>query len=163
MYKSNWLNMSITRIKYYMQDIVIYTDGACKSNPGPGGWGYYAVFKGGYRESFGGTKHTTNNAMELTAAIKALQFCLDEFQGHNIIIYTDSNYVKQGITSWVSGWIRNGWRTANGKPVKNKVLWMALNKYNSTLAVEWRWVKGHSGNPGNERADSLANRGVPSV
>lgn len=143
------------------KEIVIYTDGACKRNPGPGGWGYHATIPGGYKEAYGGLSHTTNNAMELTAAIKALQFCIDNYQDHKITLYTDSTYVKNGITSWVTGWIKRGWKTAANKPIKNKNLWVSLNKLNALVSVEWRWVKGHSNNPGNEKADSLANKGVP--
>jgi ribonuclease HI len=144
-------------------EIVIYTDGASKGNPGPGGWGVYAMIPGGYYEQYGGKLHATNNEMELTAAIKALKFALDNYQDHKVIIYTDSTYVKNGITKWMANWIRNGWKTAAKKPVKNKNLWVPLSKLNSLLSVEWRWVKGHSDNEGNNRADELANKGVPNA
>lgn len=144
-----------------IKEIVIYTDGACKKNPGPGGWGLYAHTPEGFIEQYGGSDYTTNNAMELTAAIKALKLALDNYQDYKIVIYTDSTYVKNGITQWMAGWVRNGWKTAAKKPVKNKNLWVSLNKLNDLLTVDWRWVKGHSNNPGNERADALANKGVP--
>jgi ribonuclease HI len=143
------------------KNLIIYTDGACKGNPGPGGWGFWLEIPKGYVERCGGDKFTTNNAMELTAAIKALQFVLDHYEDFPVVIYTDSNYVKKGITEWMNNWVKRGWKTAAGKPVKNKNLWIALSKFDELLDVEWRWVKGHSMDPGNERADMLANKGVP--
>ena len=137
--------------------VTIYTDGACSGNPGPGGWGVF--LKSGQHERVicGGETHTTNNRMELLAAIealKALKFpCV-------VTLYTDSVYVKQGINAWIAGWKRKGWRTASGKPVKNKDLWMRLDEIRSTHKIEWKWVKGHSGDPGNERADELAREGM---
>lgn len=146
-----------------IKEIVIHTDGACKGNPGRGGWGVTAQIPGGTWEAYGGSSYTTNNAMELTAAIKAIKWAIDNFQDYKIILYTDSNYVKNGITKWREAWIRNGWKTAAKKPVKNKNLWVSLSKLTDTISVEWRWVKGHSGNKGNERADELANKGVPNA
>lgn len=143
-----------------MSEVSIYTDGACKGNPGPGGWG--AWLKSGEHsvELFGGEPLTTNNRMELTAVIEALavlkQRCV-------VTIYTDSQYVRQGITSWIHGWKARGWRTADKKPVKNVELWQRLDELNAAHNVTWKWVKGHSGDPGNERADALANLGVDSL
>lgn len=142
-------------------EIVIYTDGASKGNPGPAGWGFFASVPEGEYEACGGKDFATNNEMELTAAIKALKFALDNYQECKIYLYTDSTYVKNGITKWMAGWIRNGWKTAARKEVKNKGLWTSLNKLNQVLDVEWRWVKGHSNSVGNQRADDLANKGVP--
>lgn len=142
-------------------DFVVYTDGACRGNPGPGGWG--AFFAHGDTESneiFGGEPHTTNNKMELTAAIEALKLLPD---GSSILLYTDSEYVKNGITQWIIGWKRKGWKTSARKPVKNVELWKALDSESARLSVEWRWVKGHVGDPGNEKADELANRGIDSL
>lgn len=145
-------------------ELIIFTDGACKGNPGRGGWGFLADTLKGRTEKWGGSRDTTNNRMELRAAIKALEFALeDENNGLKVILYTDSNYVKNGIESWMAGWIRNGWKTAAKKPVKNKDLWIELNKLNKRVTVDWRWVKGHSNHPGNERADYLANKGVPNA
>lgn len=144
-----------------MKDVVIYTDGACKGNPGPGGWGVFIKDQfGDEEEYYGGTETTTNNQMELMAAIKALEISRDHHEGCRIIVYTDSNYVKRGITEWMSSWIHRGWRTAANKPVKNKNLWISLNMLQRSVDVEWRWVKGHNNNPGNERADKLANMGA---
>lgn len=144
-----------------INEIIIYTDGACKGNPGPGGWGAYIYTLDGVLDLYGGEKSTTNNAMELTAAIKALEWAAEHYDDHKIILYTDSSYVMNGVTKWITGWVRNGWKTAAKKPVKNKELWIPLHALNSKLDVDWRWVKGHSGDPGNERADRLANKGVP--
>ena len=136
-----------------MSDVEIFTDGACKGNPGPGGWG--AVIRSGAREKeiSGGEPITTNNRMELLAAIRGLEALNRPCR---VNLYTDSNYVRDGITKWVHGWKRNGWRTADRKPVKNAELWQALVDAASTHQVEWHWVKGHSGHPENERADRLA-------
>ncbi len=136
--------------------VVAYTDGACKGNPGPGGWGVWMVSGPHEKELWGGEASTTNNRMELTAAVQALTVLKKPC---SVIIYTDSEYVRKGITEWISGWQRRGWKTADNKPVKNADLWQALQAAESKHKVEWRWVKGHAGDPGNERADGLANRG----
>jgi ribonuclease HI len=137
--------------------VEIHTDGACRGNPGPGGWG--AVLRTGEheRELWGGEPETTNNRMELTAAIEALTALKRPCQ---VRLYTDSEYVKNGITQWLAGWRARGWRTAARKPVKNQDLWQRLDEAAAGHQVEWRWVKGHAGDPGNERADRLANRGI---
>ena len=143
-----------------MAEVVVYADGACKGNPGPGGWGAWLKSGVHERELFGGEKLTTNNRMELTAVIEALAL----LKRHSaVVIYTDSQYVKNGITTWIHGWKARGWTTADKKPVKNLELWQRLDTLNAGHAVTWRWVKGHSGDPGNERADALANQGVASV
>ena len=144
--------------------IEIYTDGACSGNPGPGGWGALILEGEARRELNGGEKETTNNRMELIAAIEGLKAA---GPAPTIRLYTDSQYVKNGITSWIAGWKKNGWRTAARKPVKNQDLWMALDAIvedaaQEGRAIEWRWVKGHAGDPGNERADALARAGAPS-
>ena len=143
-----------------MSEVVIYADGACKGNPGPGGWG--AVLKSGAmeKEIFGGESLTTNNRMELTAVIEALASLKRRC---DVVIYTDSVYVKDGITKWIHGWKARGWMTADKKPVKNVELWQRLDTLNAAHAVQWRWVKGHSGDEGNERADRLANKGVEAL
>ena len=140
-----------------MSAVVIYTDGACKGNPGPGGWG--AVLRAGVHEKeiFGGEPHTTNNRMELTAVIRALESLKRPTQ---VEVYTDSQYVKNGIETWIHGWKRNGWKTADRKPVKNAELWRELEALVLHHDVSWHWVKGHADNEGNLRADALANRGV---
>ncbi len=137
--------------------VVIYTDGACKGNPGPGGWGAWMVSGQHEKELWGGEPLTTNNRMELTAVIQALTALKRRCQ---VVVYTDSEYVRKGITEWITGWKRKGWKTADNKPVKNAELWQALEAATLMHQVEWRWVKGHSGDPGNERADGLANRGA---
>ena len=142
-------------------DVVdIYTDGACKGNPGPGGWG--ALLRHGDREKelFGGENPTTNNRMELTAVIEALQSLKRRC---HVIVHTDSQYVQLGITEWVRDWIRRDWKTAAKKPVKNADLWQRLVEVAAKHEIEWRWVRGHAGNVGNERADELANRGAELV
>ncbi|MBP6902952.1 MAG: ribonuclease HI [Burkholderiaceae bacterium] len=140
--------------------VVIYTDGACKGNPGPGGWGAWLRWGEHEKELFGGEPVTTNNRMELTAVIEALAL----LKRHTpVAIYTDSEYVKNGITSWIHNWKKRGWRTADNKPVKNVELWQRLESLVHAHEVQWHWVKGHAGDPGNERADQLANRGVDSV
>ena len=141
-------------------EVVIYADGACRGNPGPGGWGAWLKSGEHEKEMFGGDKLTTNNRMELTAVIEALASLKQRCQ---ITVYTDSSYVKDGITKWIHGWKARGWTTADKKPVKNIELWQRLDALNAAHAVTWRWVKGHSGDPGNERADRLANQGVDSV
>ncbi|MGL6160234.1 ribonuclease HI [Microbulbifer sp.] len=140
-----------------MKQVTIYTDGACRGNPGPGGWGALLVHGDAERELFGGEKHTTNNRMELMAAIKALNALKQQCR---VDLHTDSQYLRQGITSWIHNWKRNGWKTANKKPVKNADLWRQLEEGIAHHEVHWHWVKGHSGHPGNERADQLANRGI---
>ena len=140
-----------------MTDVVIYTDGACKGNPGPGGWGVLLRAGQAERELWGGASHTTNNRMELTAVIQGLTVLT---RPCSVTLYTDSEYVRQGITSWIHGWRKRGWLTADRKPVKNQDLWQQLDAMASKHRVDWQWVKGHAGDPGNERADALANRGV---
>ena len=145
-----------------MPDLFIYTDGACSGNPGPGGWGALLVAKEGAkvvksRELFGGEAETTNNRMELTAAIEGLS-ALD--RATVVTVVTDSAYVKDGISKWMHGWKRNGWKTAAKKPVKNEELWKALDQAQARHNVSWEWVKGHAGHPENELADGLANKGM---
>ncbi|HWJ69735.1 MAG TPA: ribonuclease HI [Sphingobium sp.] len=134
--------------------IELFTDGACKGNPGPGGWGALLRFKGHEKELSGGEAHTTNNRMELMAAIEGLKAITRPSQ---VVLSTDSNYVKDGITKWIFGWQRNGWRTADKKPVKNADLWQDLLAATKAHSIEWKWVKGHSGHADNERADQLAS------
>ena len=137
-----------------MTEVEIFTDGACKGNPGPGGWG--AIVRSGAheKEMSGGEPVTTNNRMELLAAIRALQALKRPCA---VTIHTDSNYVKDGITKWIHGWQKNGWKTADRKPVKNAEIWQELLDATRTHQIDWRWVKGHSGHPENERADALAS------
>jgi ribonuclease HI len=139
------------------QTIEIYTDGACSGNPGPGGWGALLIFGDKNREFWGGEAYTTNNRMELTAVIQALSALEHPVSAR---VYTDSVYVQQGISQWIHNWKRHGWRTADRKAVKNVDLWQALDALAARHQLEWVWVKGHAGNPGNERADQLARRGV---
>jgi ribonuclease HI len=138
----------------------IYTDGACKGNPGVGGWGALLRNADHVRELHGGEAHTTNNRMELLAVIRALE-ALE--QPCHARVHTDSQYVQLGISKWIHGWKKNGWRTADKKPVKNAELWRELDALSARHEIEWVWVKGHAGHPGNERADALANLGVASV
>ena len=140
--------------------VVIYTDGACKGNPGPGGWGALLSCKGTERELFGGESNTTNNRMELTAVIRALESLKRRCA---VSVYTDSQYVKKGIENWVHAWKKNGWKTADRKPVKNADLWQELDRLAREHDVEWHWVRGHAETPGNNRADALANLGVEAV
>jgi len=140
-----------------MKNIIIYTDGACKGNPGPGGWGALLVCGEHERELFGGEPLTTNNRMELIAVIEALQALRSQLP---VTIYTDSQYVQKGITEWLAGWRARGWKTAARKPVKNADLWQQLADLADGFEISWRWVRGHAGHAGNERADALANRGV---
>lgn len=139
------------------KSVVAYTDGACRGNPGPGGWGALLRWNGHVKELCGGEAHTTNNRMELTAAIAALEALR---QRCAVTLHTDSVYVMQGLTQWLPGWKAKGWRTADRKPVKNQDLWQRLDVAAARHAVDWRWVKGHSGDAGNEAADRLANRGL---
>lgn len=134
--------------------IEIYTDGGCRGNPGLGGWGAILSYKGKQRELSGSTEDTTNNRMELMAAISALEALKRTCK---VVLHTDSVYVRDGITKWLSGWKNNNWKTAAKKPVKNQDLWQLLDAQNQRHDITWKWVKGHSGNPGNERADELAN------
>lgn len=144
-----------------MSDVVkIYTDGACKGNPGVGGWGVLLEMNGKEKELFGGERHTTNNRMELLAVIRALEALTRRC---SVQLHTDSKYVQQGITEWIHGWKKNGWRTSARKPVKNDDLWKELDAVSQQHDIEWLWVKGHAGHNGNEKADQLANRGVESV
>jgi len=139
------------------EKVVIYTDGACSGNPGPGGWGALLEYKGKNKEICGGEADTTNNRMEMTAAIEALNSLKRPSQ---VTLNTDSKYVMDGITKWMHGWKRNNWKTAAKKPVKNQDLWMALDEAIARHDIEWNWVKGHAGIDGNEKADSLANKGM---
>ena len=140
-----------------MSRVVIYTDGACRGNPGPGGWGALLSFNGREKELFGGEAETTNNRMELTAAIRGLAALK---RACEVDLYTDSEYLRLGITEWMANWKRRGWKTASRKPVKNQDLWQALDTQAARHQIRWHWVKGHSGHEGNERADELANRGI---
>ena len=140
-----------------MTEVVIYTDGACSGNPGPGGWGVVMSCQGKEKEMYGFDPLTTNNRMELTAAIQALEALTRPV---TVSLHTDSTYVLNGITKWIQGWQRNGWKTAAKKPVKNDDLWRRLIEAMSPHDVTWVWVKGHAGDPGNERADALARRGI---
>jgi ribonuclease HI len=139
------------------QTIRIYTDGACRGNPGPGGWGALLVMGEREKELWGGEAQTTNNRMELTAAIRGLEALKRPCK---IDVYTDSQYVRNGIREWLVKWKRHGWKTADKKPVKNQDLWERLDKLVTGHDIEWHWVRGHSGHDGNERADALANRGI---
>jgi ribonuclease HI len=139
------------------ETVEVYADGACKGNPGPGGWGVLLRVAGRERELHGGEPATTNNRMELTAVIRALE----SLEGRaRVRLYTDSQYVQKGMTEWIHDWKRRGWRTADKKPVKNVDLWMRLDELARGHDVEWHWVRGHAGHPENERADALANRGI---
>lgn len=137
--------------------VQIWTDGACSGNPGPGGWGVLMRFNGRHKELFGGESLTTNNRMELTAAIEALN-ALN--RACNVELYTDSQYLRGGVTGWLANWKANGWKTSNRKPVKNEDLWRALDEASARHRVSWHWVKGHVGHPENERADELARLGM---
>ena len=142
-----------------MNEVTIYTDGACKGNPGPGGWGAWLKSGATEKELFGGELDTTNNRMELTAVIESLAALKRPCK---VVLYLDSQYVRQGITEWIRGWKAKGWITSTKQPVKNVELWKRLDDLvqNGGHQIEWRWVKGHSGDPGNEKADALANKGV---
>ena len=140
--------------------IYIFTDGACRGNPGPGGWGAILIC-GDYRKEIkGGSLLTTNNIMELTAVIKALELLKNP---SSLEITTDSTYVKDGITKWIHNWKEKGWRTSNKKPVKNKDLWMQLDTLTKEHSIDWKWVRGHTGHPENEKADELANQGIDNL
>src|SRR5512134_1630704 len=139
--------------------VEVYADGACRGNPGPGGWGVLLREGGRERELHGGEAATTNNRMELTAVIRALEALAP---GARVRVYTDSQYVQKGISAWIHDWKRRGWRTADKKPVKNVDLWMRLDEAARAHEVEWHWVRGHAGHPENERADALANKGIDS-
>jgi ribonuclease HI len=140
-----------------MTEVVIYTDGACSRNPGPGGWGVVLQWQGKEKELYGSDPLTTNNRMELMAAIQALEALKRPMK---VSLHTDSKYLLDGITKWVEGWQRNGWKTAAKKPVKNDDLWRRLIEAMRPHDIRWAWVKGHAGDPGNERADALARRGI---
>lgn len=138
--------------------VEIYTDGACRGNPGPGGWGVLLRYNSQEKELWGGEADTTNNRMELMAAIRALEALKRPSQ---VKLYTDSIYVMKGITEWIHDWKRKGWRTADKKAVKNADLWRQLDELRAKHDIEWHWVRGHAGHPENERADQLANKGIP--
>jgi ribonuclease HI len=140
-----------------MKEVVAFTDGACRGNPGPGGWGVVLRAANSERQLCGGEPETTNNRMELMAAIQALAALNERCR---VDVYTDSTYVRNGITEWLPNWIQRGWRTAGRKPVKNQDLWQRLAALADSHEVEWHWVRGHAGHPGNELADALANRGL---
>lgn len=141
------------------ETIKIYSDGACRGNPGPGGWGTLLIYKGHEKTLYGGEINTTNNRMELQAVISGLTALKPEFKG-NVEVHTDSKYVQQGMQSWIHGWKKNGWKTSDKKPVKNADLWQTLDALAQKQQVSWHWVKGHAGHPENERADQLANLGI---
>ena len=143
-----------------MSNIHIYTDGACSGNPGPGGWGVLIQRANAEEELCGGAAETTNNRMEMMAAIKALEQLP---AGEAVTLHPDSTYVMKGITEWIKGWKARDWKNSQKKPVKNKDLWLVLDELVSTRQVTWKWVKGHAGNKGNERADALANQGMEAV
>ena len=140
--------------------VIVHTDGACSGNPGPGGWGAILDYNGTRKEISGGEAETTNNRMELMGAISALEALKRSCE---VEMHVDSSYVKDGITKWIHGWKKNGWRTANKEPVKNADLWQALDAIAARYRIEWVWVKGHAGHEGNERADALANRGTDEI
>jgi ribonuclease HI len=143
-----------------LKDVVIYTDGACKGNPGPGGWGAWLRSGVHEREIWGGDAQTTNNRMELTAVIESLAALKSPSR---VTLHLDSEYVRNGITTWIHNWKRRGWRTASNQAVKNVDLWQRLDALTQLHTVDWRWVRGHAGDEGNERADALANRGVDEI
>jgi len=137
--------------------VTIYTDGACRGNPGPGGWGVRLEYGDQVKELYGAEVETTNNRMELTAAVEGLKALKRKC---DVILRTDSTYVMQGVTKWIHGWKSNGWKTSNRKPVRNQDLWQLLDAEAARHQIDWQWVKGHSGDPGNERADALANQAI---
>lgn len=140
-----------------MKEVELFTDGACRGNPGPGGWGVLLRYQGREKSLYGGAPQTTNNRMELQAAIEGLRALKEPCR---VVLTTDSVYVRNGITGWIESWKQKGWKTAGRKPVKNVDLWQALDEQNQRHEVDWRWVKGHSGHRENEIADQLANRGI---
>lgn len=142
--------------------LVIYTDGACSGNPGPGGWGALLCYNGHEKELNGGESMTTNNRMEMMAAIEALRTLKPDYSG-DIVIWTDSKYLKDGITNWIHGWKKRGWKKADKKPVVNVDLWKALDAQVEGKSIDWKWIKGHAGDIGNERADELARGGIPDL
>lgn len=144
------------------EHIIIYTDGGCHGNPGPGGWGFVLECDGKRIERRGGEKHTTNNKMELEAVISALSLVAEtpELSGRRIEIHTDSQYVKNGISSWIHSWMKKGWKTAAGKPVKNQEYWKRLKELDDRVNASWNWVKGHAGNELNERCDALVQEAI---
>ncbi len=143
-----------------MKEVIIYTDGACRGNPGPGGWGALIKFENAQKEIFGGQNNVTNNQMELSAAIEGLSTLKEPCK---VKLFTDSKYVMDGITQWIQNWKKNNWKTTAKKEVKNKALWQQLDQLMAYHEVQWHWVKGHSGDPGNETADLLANKGIDSI
>lgn len=149
-----------------MTEIKIYTDGGCIGNPGPGGWAFVTVQDGRIEHENGAIAGTTNNRMELTAVIRALGKVKEEVTSRSPVhveLYTDSQYVRNGITVWMKNWVRNGWRTAGKQPVKNQDLWMELSRLNDSLSVEWHWLKGHAGNPMNELCDRLVHEAIDAL
>jgi ribonuclease HI len=140
------------------EPVEVFTDGACRGNPGPGGWGAILRANGSEKELYGGEPATTNNRMELTAVIRALEALA---RPSRVSVYTDSQYVQKGISEWIHSWKRRGWKTADKNPVKNEDLWRRLDELAAQHEVKWHWVRGHSGHPENERADELANKGIP--
>jgi len=150
----------LPRAKKKPAELIIYTDGACSGNPGPGGWGVLMQFGKTEKELFGGETETTNNRMEMMAAIRALQAVKPGYN-QTITLWTDSTYVLKGITEWIHGWKKRGWKKSDKKPVINVDLWKELDALNAQYTVDWKWVKGHAGVYGNERADALARKGIP--
>jgi ribonuclease HI len=149
----------VVRIVVMIEDVVeVFSDGACRGNPGPGGWGIVLRYKDKEKELWGGEADTTNNRMELMAVIRALEALKP---GRKVRVYTDSQYVQKGISEWIHTWKRKNWMTSGKTPVKNVDLWKRLDELAAQHDVEWRWVKGHAGHPENERADRLANKGIP--
>ena len=151
------MTQSNATVENSVRKVEIYTDGACRGNPGPGGWGALLIYGDKQKELFGGETDTTNNRMELMAAIEALSTLK---RSCDLTLYTDSQYVRKGITEWIDNWKKRGWKTAAKKPVKNADLWQRLDEAVQRHNVKWVWVKGHAGNEGNEMADQLANRGI---
>jgi len=146
-----------------LDSLEIYTDGGCLGNPGPGGWAYIISFPSGEKSNSGNEEHTTNNKMELTAVIKALEYVQYLSAKANVVIHTDSQYVRNGITSWIHKWVKNGWKTAAGKPVKNKELWVELKDLSDKMKITWKWVKGHAGNPLNEACDAMVKKEMEGI
>ena len=158
--KSSESPTSTSSRKRKAKSLIIYTDGACSGNPGPGGWGVLMQYGKSEKELYGGTEETTNNRMEMMAAIEALRAIKPNVNG-TVKLWTDSTYVLKGITEWIHGWKKRGWKKSDKKPVINADLWKILDELNQSHNVEWNWVKGHAGIDGNERADELARRGIP--